>query len=154
MNHYTGQSAHGFSLIELIIFIGILSFFFVTSAAITTFSVQNMTANEHRLVATQYANTLLSWIRAQKESDWNTFISSYSSGIAYCFSDPITVTKISDEPTAPCSSAFGSPAAIYTREATLTNVSSTQVSIDIKVHWSEPGGAMSVPLNSVLTLWQ
>ncbi len=146
-----------FTLVEVIIFIGILAIFFVTSAAIVTYSVQSMTKNEHKLIATQYAQNLMAWLRAQKESDWTTFAGYGSTtGITYCFNED-SIPLINPW-TIPCAaSAFGpsgSPA-IYNRTATLTtdNATPTRVDVDIEVSWTETGGPVHIPLQGSFTLW-
>lgn len=159
------SSNHSFTLIEVIIFIGILSIFFVTSAAIVTYSIQSMTANEHKIIATQYAEDLLAWIRAQKEADWNSFSSRFgTSPIDYCFNtDPVPDWPAEQKTCSDlAASPFGSPPTIppiFNRDVELTAdtnapAPATRVTVKIKVWWTEPTGTVTIPLNSELSIWE
>ena len=59
-----------FSLIELLVFVSILSIFFIMAASVVTVSLRNLKFNENKLKASHYASQLEEWLRAQKEIDW------------------------------------------------------------------------------------
>ncbi|MDO8498060.1 MAG: type II secretion system protein, partial [bacterium] len=67
------MSKSAFSLIEVLVFTSILSIFFVAAATVTTVSLRNLKISERKIIATRYMEDVASWLRAQKESDWNTF---------------------------------------------------------------------------------
>ena len=71
-----------FTLIEVLIFVTILSLFFVVASAVTITSLQNLKVQEHKILATRYAEELLEWLRGEKEVDWNKFINYRGN---YCF---------------------------------------------------------------------
>ncbi|MFN4212440.1 MAG: hypothetical protein ACK4FL_00525 [Microgenomates group bacterium] len=148
MNKKKSQS---FSLIEVLVFTSILSLFFVVAAAVATASLRNMKINEHKILATRYAEELLEWLRGEKETDWNTFISR-SNNTTYCFSiSPITSWPSQGS----CSGYNGLNPAIYKRELTLTTVGGgIQVNVSIVVSWQELGNTYSVPINTVFTVWE
>lgn len=143
----------GFSLVEVLIFVTILALFFVTAAAVITTSLNNTSTNQHKILATHYAEELLEWLRSQKESDWNAFTTNYTSpapGKTYCFPD------LSWNNAGACGSAQ-KVASIFTRQAILTNDgNSPSVSINtaITVTWNEPSGLFRIPLNSVFYIWE
>jgi type II secretory pathway pseudopilin PulG len=137
-----------FTLIEVLIFLAILSLFFVAAAAVTIVSLRNLKVQEHKILATRYAEELLEWLRGEKEADWNQF-ATYND--TYCFnSSPI----ISWGNSGNCSSY--SLNNLYKREVTLT-VQGTppyQVNISIIVSWQELGQTYQVPINSIFTIWE
>lgn len=149
-------SNRGFSLIELLVFVSIFSLFFVIAISVMTVSLKNLKTNEHRIVATRYAEELLEWMKGEKEQDWNAFYARASGGgSAYCFNgiDPNwTVTS----PCAEFNGITGStyPSKIYKRDAVLTQASTFQVDVTITVSWMEGTRLVTVPLNSSLTLGQ
>lgn len=77
----------GFSIIEILVFVAIISFLFIALTATVTSALRRMGTAEHRVYATHYAEELQEWLRAEKESDWNTFVARdiSGSGTLYCF---------------------------------------------------------------------
>ncbi|MEI6532937.1 MAG: prepilin-type N-terminal cleavage/methylation domain-containing protein [Candidatus Roizmanbacteria bacterium] len=120
---------NGFSLIEVLVFITILSMFFVVAASVVTVSLKDMKINENKILATQYAEQLAEWLYAQKESNWGG--TSYSSDCGttcsftenvtksgdntnYCFNGSINISSTtwptsSNSTGNPCSGAFDLP---------------------------------------------
>lgn len=146
----------GFSLIELLVFVTIFSLFFVVAVSIMAVSLNNLRMNEHKVVATRYAEELLEWMKGQKEENWNGFYARGSSGgSTYCFNNNALNWTV----TGNCSSfngVAGAPyaAKIYKREARITQASTFQMNVVITVSWMEGSKLVSVPLNSTLTLGQ
>src|SRR3989344_1556770 len=64
------KNLQSFSLIEIMIFIVILSIFFIMAASVVTITLRNMKYNENKIRATHYSNQLEEWLRSQKELDW------------------------------------------------------------------------------------
>lgn len=151
------KSNGSFSLIEVVIFVGILAMFFVTGIAVATYSLQAMRSNENKIRATQYAEELMEWIKAQKEIDWQLFVSN-NVGHSYCFNSTINGWSAAD----PSQCLFTLPGdytsstGIFRRYVSLTGNSPpvTQVTVNIQVQWKEPSGTVTVPLTSTLTLWE
>lgn len=147
------NTAKGFSLVEVLIFVSILGTFFVVAIAITITSVQVMKVNEHKILATHYGEELLDWLRNEKEKDFNSFSSTRASsgGTTYCFStSPITVWGSSGS----CSTSTFLTPAIYKRKAILTSVATppTSVNVQITVSWSDAGNNYNVPVNTVFSV--
>lgn len=79
------MKSSGFTLIEIIVSVAILAIFLVMAVSTTTVMIQNMKANEHRIMATYYADDLMNWIHFEKENNWTNFLSKSSSGgTTYC----------------------------------------------------------------------
>lgn len=79
----------GFSLIEVLVFVTILSLFFVAAMAVTTYSLRTMKTNQYKILAAHFAEEGLEWLRGQKEDDWTAFIAldtSLGSPTTYCLS--------------------------------------------------------------------
>ncbi len=147
------NTAKGFSLVEVLIFISILGTFFVVAIAITITSVQVMKVNEHKILASHYAQELIDWLRNEKEKDFNSFSSTKASsgGITYCFStSPITAWGSNGS----CSASTSLTPAIYKRQALLTSVGTppTSVNIQVTVSWSDAGNNYKVPINTVFSV--
>lgn len=147
-NKYNLNSA--FSLIEVLIFISILSIFFVAAISVTVTSLRNMKINEHKIIATRYSQELLDWLRAEREEDWAVFYDR-SPGI-YCFNS----SMLSSWPSkGACSPEYSLGSGIkYKREASLSRVSSTQVEIKITTKWQELGNTYSIPIYTVVAIWE
>ncbi len=125
---------HGFSLIETLIFVSILSLLFVVTASVTTLSIRNMKISQHKVMATHYADELMEWLIYQKQSSWQTISEKAPQiGETYCFS-----TLDWDHVGACTTETVGT---IYKRQATLTanNSPATSINIEILVQWNEPG---------------
>ena len=143
--------SQSFSLVEVLVFISILSLFFVLATYITIASLRNMKISEHKILATRYAEELLEWVRGQKETDWNNFVNNYSNN-TYCFPfSPINTWP----PSGSCVSYNGLNPPIYKRELTLsTSNNGFQVNVFINVSWQELGNTYTVPINTVFSMWE
>jgi len=153
------KSISGFSLIEVLIFVSIASMFFVTVAAITTTALRDMKISEHKIVATRYAQELLSWIKVEKEDNWTNFSNrDITYGTVYCFNTDIT--NLTDWPTqGPCNTennndnySLGVPP-MYLRQATIT-VNNNSANILVEVKWREGKSILTVPINTILSVWE
>lgn len=82
------SEVEGFSLIEVLIFVTIFSLFFIIAIASLTSSLRDMKINEHKILAVKYAEELIEWIKAEKEIDWNQFISQRMN--KYCFNNQLS----------------------------------------------------------------
>lgn len=151
-----------FSLIEVLVFVSILSMFFVLAASVITFSLRDMKVNEHKIIASQYADELMEWLRSQKEVDWEAFYAKASlGGLIYCFNNQLGSTNnITDFSAGDCDNNYtgiqGQSPEIFKRQATLETVAglSDQVNVLVEVEWKELGNTYKVPIKSVLTLWE
>ena len=159
-----------FSLIEVLVFTGILSVFFVLAASVVTVSLRNMKFNEHKIKANHYSKQLLDWLRSQKEIDWggdqcsgNCCISGCGftqrvtqTGLnpRFCFNDfPITSWPAPDASGCNGDYSLGS---IFSREVQFSSSPVGgyigQVAVRITVSWLEIGQPKSVTTNTTFSL--
>lgn len=148
------KKKNAFSLIEVLVFVSILSIFIIAAITATTASLRNMKVNEHKILATKYSQELVEWLRSEKEENWETFVSTYtttSPGKTYCFND----ADISWPAEGECATDGLSPA-IYKRQATLTSyaVPVARVGVNVIVSWTELGIGHTVPVNTVFTVFE
>ncbi|OGK12018.1 hypothetical protein A2954_00220 [Candidatus Roizmanbacteria bacterium RIFCSPLOWO2_01_FULL_37_12] len=148
-----------FSLIELLVFVSILSIFFIMAASVVTVSLRNMKFNEHKIKATHYANQLEEWLRTQKEIDWVSFTQSASQQgdvfnnfqTTFCFnSSPIDNWQNLDSCTAYDLDSLFKREVVFTSESVLNFIG--QVNVAIIVSWDELGQVKSVVNNTVFTI--
>src|SRR3989339_1719338 len=78
-----------FSLVEVLVFITVLGLFFTAAMSVTTFNLQSMKVQEHKILATRFAEEGVEWVKDEKETDWSTFIGYDTSGngTTYCLND-------------------------------------------------------------------
>jgi type II secretory pathway pseudopilin PulG len=137
-----------FTLIEVLIFVTILSLFLLLLPRSLIISLRNLKIQEHKILATRYAEELLEWLRGEKEVDWNLFTTKSDT---YCFnSSPISSWGNLGN----CSSY--SLNTLYKREVVLTSYGTPpyQVNVSITVSWQELGQTYQVPINTVFTVWE
>lgn len=139
-----------FTLIEVLIFCGIVSTFFVSAAAITTFLLRSMKANEHKIIATRYAEELLEWVRAEKEKDWNSTV-----GMTGCYN----VSPVASTACAPTEVLGEAPNKIYNRKSEIINTVTVdsdvvQRTIRVTVEWMEGANKHSVALDTIVGIWE
>lgn len=140
-----------FSLVEVLVFISILSLFFVVAMLVVTTSLRNMKISEHKILATRYAEEAIEWIGSQKEElGWDLF-SGKAAGSPYCLNNNILSWT-----SGVCTYTLGNPA-FFKREVAVTNSGSPviQVNTAVTVKWIETGGIeYQVPINKVYRAWE
>ncbi|MDO9028625.1 MAG: hypothetical protein Q7U68_07200 [Candidatus Roizmanbacteria bacterium] len=137
-----------FSLIEVLVFTAVLGLFFVAAISVATFNLKNMKIQEHKILATRYAEEGTEWVKQEKEDDWSIFITRGSvSGTTYCLNN-----SLSWDSSSPCGSyGLGT---IYKRELLIKNSGSpvNQVETTMTVYWQDMGTDLSVPIKTVFKL--
>lgn len=137
-----------FSLIEVLIFITILSLFFIAAMTVTVFSLRSMKNQEYKILATHLAEEAIEWIKSEKEDDWSAFITydiSAGAGTTYCLENLDWLSKFS------CSDYnLGTPA-IFKRELLIKNIGSPtyQVNADIIVSWLDSNKENKIIIKTV-----
>ncbi|MFA9288588.1 MAG: prepilin-type N-terminal cleavage/methylation domain-containing protein [Weeksellaceae bacterium] len=156
----------GFTIIELIIFITLLSTILVVAASYVTRLLYNMTTNEHRVKARFYAEEVVEWLNGERQSDWQAFQNEASvAGTVYCLNGTISLdTLLQDLTPGACSGTnngyvgVGNRAPkIFKRELTLTkNTASnaTQVTARITVSWVDRDIEYSVPIETIYSIYE
>lgn len=120
---------NGFSLIEVLIFVTILSLFFVAASAVTSAIIRNMQISQHKLVASHYIDELNDWLYYQKTSSWIDF--SAKTG-TYCFNELNWGNNNA------CNSELISNT-IFKREAVFTSPTDNVINATITITWPETG---------------
>lgn len=148
------KDSKAFSLIEVLVFVSILSLFFIMAVSVTTYSIRNMKIQEHKILATRYAEEAIEWIKQEKEDDWQVFSTkdtSSGSGTNYCLNtlDWATVSDCGDSYTL-------GPPNIFKRVLIITNFGNPvdKITANLTVSWLENNVVQSIILKSVLNLWE
>jgi type II secretory pathway pseudopilin PulG len=143
------KTTKGFSLIEVLIFVTILSLFLITAAAIITATIRQNSLKVNMLKATHYNEELLEWIKSERDIDWNTFVSYGDSvGKTYCFtSEDISWSMAS------CSYDL---AGMFKRYGIIKTIGSpvSQVEVTVYTEWQEGGNINSTNLHTIYTIWE
>lgn len=138
---------NGFSIIEVLVFVTILSIFFVFAVTITVFNLKNMKVQEHKILATRYAEEGNEWLKQEKEDDWQVFTS--HTGTNYCLNSLSWTSGL-------CGAySLGTPAFLK-RDLLITNSGSPvdKITTNLTVSWLENGIEQKVVLKSVFNLYE
>jgi len=144
----------GFSLVEVLVFITVLGFFFVAAVSVTTFNLKNMKVQEHKILATRYAEEGIEWLKQEKEDDWQLFTThddSGGSGTTFCLNS-LDWNNKSD-----CNESYAlGPPNIFKRNLLIINSGNPvdRISTDITVSWLENSVEQKIVLKSVSNLWE
>ena len=154
-----------FTLLEVMIFIMILSVVLVSATSYITRLLVNLRANEHRTNAVYLADDVKEWLNGERESNsWDVFSAKgTAAGATYCVNQLLnlnnTIVQLGPPtniiPAGNCTTNAsihpGLPA-IYRRQLILhTNnvVPPTQITASITVSWVENGVPKSVVTKSI-----
>lgn len=142
---------NGFSLIEVLVFVTILSLFFVAAMTVTVFALRSMKTQQYKILATHLAEEAMEWVNSEKESDWTKFISydtSGGTGTTYCLENLNWTSKFS------CTGyTLGTPT-VFKRELVIKNsgTPTSQVDTSINVSWLDSGGIETVNIKTIQRL--
>jgi len=148
------RSIKGFSLIEVLVFLTIISLFFITAVSITIFSLKNSKIQEYRILATRYAEEGNAWVSQEKEDDWQAFVlhdDSAGSGTTYCLNTLDWNTKTD------CNGTYSlGPPNIFRRALLITKSGNPvdKITAELTVGWLENEVEQKIVVNSVLNLWE
>jgi len=142
------KTKSGFTLLEVLIVIGILSVFLLSAITISIVSVRNLKSSENKILGTRYAEGLIEWIRGEKDADWDIFISKVG---VWCFNQEdihwpqVTGNCVSEDKLN----------LIFDREATIAydnDLERAVVSVD--VFWDEGSETVEVPISTILEKYE
>lgn len=143
----------GFTLVEIIIFIAILSLIFTSLISLITYSLSTTKTNERKIIATHFADEAREWLRSEKEADWEEFVGKIPySPITYC----LNANPLQSFPSQPGGCSDFQLNNIFKREVILSkNSNSTQVTCEIVVSWQEKGeNYHQVKQTTIFTPWE
>ncbi|MFQ5452419.1 MAG: hypothetical protein ACE5DQ_02535 [Candidatus Paceibacterota bacterium] len=150
------QLSEGFTLLEIVIFVMLISLIFIAIAQATAVSIRSNITNQHKLLGTHYAEELREWLRAEKDEGWSSFLARSSpTGTQYCFNDEgLSGWVVSG-------SLCGINYDLYTRykrDLTLTQISGaggvTEVKADIVISWKEGSQEFTVASSTIFAPWE
>ncbi|GIW63091.1 MAG: hypothetical protein KatS3mg090_0917 [Patescibacteria group bacterium] len=150
LNQKTVTNKSGFSLIEILVFIMLISLVLITSTALTITAIRNTKNNQYRVLAQYYAESLENWITSQRLQSWTDFKSKTSSaGTTYCFNS----TTIDNWPTTGACSSYSLDNK-YKREAKLTLNNNDQITAEITVNWKGISGNDVVMIKRIYSRYE
>lgn len=150
----------GQSLVESIIAMGIIITTLVALMSAVTYALNNAQFARNKALATKYTQESVEWLRGQRDSSWNTFVSfSSAGGSTYCLNGDLhtqsTMPGIAKSCTAsPIDAPIDDQYDIFNREVTLTTASTGRVAITVRVYWYEGTRVSDVVVNTYLTRWR
>jgi len=155
----------GFSILELIIFVGIFSVLIVSALGFTLRMSFAMKHNLHRQMAARYVEEAREWLNGEREAGWEGLEGRATvAGTEYCLNDGLNLdTDISTIPTSNsrggCNNTGigGRQPMIYRRTLVLTKDSvatATTVGAVITVSWNDEGTPFSETVETAYSVWQ
>lgn len=141
-----------FSLIEVIIFVSILSLFLISAASIITISLQQNTLQIEKLKARHYADQLLEWIKSEKDIDWQTFITR-AGNYTYCFENE-SLAWGTDVLSGDDCTLLNSLYKRYAKFSTTGSGGSAQVDVVVHVDWTASGNNYDTSLHTIFSQWE
>lgn len=145
------RQIEGFSLIEVLVFVTVLSLFFVSAIVVTTFSLKNMKSQEHKIIAAHLGEEGMEWIRSEKEADWTVFASrGNTAGKTYCVDGDLD--WLTGNACAVSDYSLGQPPK-FKREVYLKNSGSpvNQVDVIVTISWKDASEVVSIPITAIYT---
>lgn len=141
-----------FSLIEVLIFVTIMSLFFIVAIAAVTVSIRQMVASQHKILATHYAQELMQWLKDEKESGgWQDFTTIYNGRL--CFNNKDDLKNSTSPCPDPIVGYLNIEPAIFQRYAIISGSGNAR-NVSVIVTWQEVSNKQSVNLNSTFTVWE
>lgn len=139
----------GQSIVEVIIALAVMVLVLVALVRATIVAVRNANFAKNQAQATQYSEELLEWLRSERDTDWDNFVSYAGSGSAtsYCFQ------SLSWPSSGSCSPGQ-EIAGIFLRQGSLNETAADRVEIVIAVTWQDSSGTHQSTLTSYLTNWR
>lgn len=146
----------GFTLIEVLVFVSIISVFFVIVASLATVALHNIAITQRKIIATRYAEEMQEWLRYQKDANWNTFATKASNlGTNYCFNSQLSDGVWPQSDICPTTGILelSSVNKIYSRKVTLTSINQ-QVNVVITVSWNDGISTSQTVINTTFAPWE
>lgn len=166
------KNESGFSLIEILVAVMILSVVLVASAQAVSRSIQSLSVEEHRIYAAYLAEEMADWLNTEREINWQTFTTFASSPPnprVYCVNmnvDPsaatpptlATVLSVTGDCTGQARGITGMAALgvpqIFHRVVELQPVGNpiTRINVLVRVRWNDYGQNYEVPVRTSFTI--
>ncbi len=139
------KNRFGFTLLEVLVVLGILSVFLLSAVTVSIVSVRNLKSSEFKILATRYGEGLVEWLRGEKDVNWNTFITKVG---VWCFNqEPITQWPQSGA----CGPEDQNINKLFKREVLVDyNNALNRTVVKITVSWDEGNRTVSIPITTIL----
>lgn len=133
----------GFTLLEVLVVIGILSVFLLSAVTVSIVSVRNLKNSENKILASRYAEGLIEWLRGEKESNWASFILNEGT---WCFNnEPITQWP----QTGTCGPEDANINNNFKREVIIDYDDISRVLVKVSVSWNEGDELITIPVSTL-----
>jgi len=119
---------------------------------------------EHKILATRYAQELIEWLRGEKEENWGgkhysigNPRDSFTEKVTYFeFNPTVCFNSLNWNNDSPCDYNLNS---LFKRTATFSWSKTAegyiyQVNLSVLVEWQDLGNIYQVPINTVFTVWE
>jgi len=157
---------NGFSIIEIMIFVSLISMVLVAATGYTRQLLQTMHYNQNKMLATRDIDDVIEWLNQEREIDWQNFQSKAMTapGANYCMnatiglSAPITALVITN-PISNCGftrtvSGRSFKRIVNLQKNTANTVTANIVTATITVSWVEGTQPLSETVQKTYSLWQ
>ena len=161
---------HGFTLLEVVIFLSLFTTIFLTITYANLLSIKNNKITEHKIIANYYAESLTEWLRGEKDASWSGFLIDSqlndNPSLNYCFNDinfswptetvspPIPTPQIFQNQ---CDTNF-KLSNRFSRQLTMTKITGgsgeTQIEADINIRWYEGSQLFDINLNTLISQYE
>lgn len=145
------QMRSGLSLIEILIFVLLVSILLVGLSYGTLYSLRNSRFAQDKTRATRYAQELQDWLRGQRDVDWEAFVSAFSVG-TYCVNSiPSDIDGLVAVPGVCTSYGLQSR---FKRELDVSTIAAdgNSVTYEITVSWFDAGTIHKAQIATILAL--
>ncbi len=144
----------GFTIIEVLIFVSLITMLFVVITYGITATLRDARISEKKIIATHHGDELKEWLRSEKETDWQVFISfiesSDSDTTTYCF--PTNEENLGWNHLGPCADYDSNG---FKRQVVLSLDSGhTQATIDIQVSWLDTKNNYHINNQTVFSVYE
>ena len=146
-----------FTLVEVLIFVSIISVFFVIAASVATVALHNIAMTQRKIIGTRYAEEMQEWLRYQKDSNWNTFATKATVlGTNYCFNNQLSDGSWPQSDACALDgiiSVLDNNDKVFSRKVTLTSVNQ-QINVLITVSWIDGASTQKTVINTTFAPWE
>lgn len=145
--HQSGQS-----LFEVIISLSVIALVLSATLGLSSRTIKTSASSRDNAQATALSREALEWVRQERDSNWNTFYTNYSTsaGKRYC------VNTLNWSTVGTCSSTITNT--IYKREVVLDRVTvinaDDSIDVTVTVFWTDSSGDHTVVNQTRFTQWQ
>ncbi len=164
MTAKTKQNQQAFSLVEVIVFMTLVSLVLISAVGFTMQLVHTMSYNQHKLYATHYVQDLKEWLDGEREADWVAF-QNYATvaGRTYCANNAIAIANtlaslpVFNTSTCGFTGVGSQDPRIFRRTLTMRKDvagTATRVTATITVTWMEDNVQRTETIDTVYSLWQ